>query len=136
MVVVSSRDKMAPFMERSMRLVGGEKGMRRRNDGRGCHEKRCRRVELHGRMMVQISISFFDLWIEHLALYKLLLLTVVLLLLEATGMGGFRLVSWCGASLSSTKSSCGGLSGMREELSKTKIQNNCIINFYSILSEI
>ena len=93
MVVVSSREEeIVPTINWAMRLVGREKGMRRCNDGRGCHEKRCRRVELHGRMMVQITISFFDLWIEHLALYKLLLLTVVLLLLEATGMGGFRLV--------------------------------------------
>ena len=115
MVVVSSRDKMAPFMERSMRLVGGEKGMRRCNDGRGCHEKRCRRVELHGRMMVQISISFFDLWIEHLALYKLLLLTVVLLLLVWTASALFHgAVRRCRR----RNRHVAVLSGMREELSK------------------
>jgi hypothetical protein len=48
MVVVSSREIM-PTNARSMRrLVGREKGVRRCNDGRGCHEEGCRRVELHG----------------------------------------------------------------------------------------
>jgi hypothetical protein len=111
MVVVSSREIM-PTNARSMRrLVGREKGVRRCNDGRGCHEEGCRRVELHDRMMVQrsVTLAIFGLspW-----LFKLLLLRGVLRLLVWAASAGYH-----GASLSSTKSSGGG-GRLDKELSK------------------